>query len=183
MKLLTFAITLSLFIAGCGGNSNTKPTSTANEPTLAAITAVTIHTETPFAKDNKIAENIKNECQLPKQLSEFIASYGDDNGIKVTRSTNLSKDDSGQVLLVTIIDSQSSGNAFIGHKKLTRVKGELYKDGQLQASFEGQRHSGGGAFGGWKGSCSVLGRTVKALGRDISGFLKAPRMDARIGEG
>jgi len=181
LKLFTLIITLSLFLVACGGNSNTK--ATPKGPALAAVTTVTINTEIPFSKDNRVAENIKSECQLPKQLADFIDSYSTEKGIKITRNANLTKDSSGPVLMVNIIDSVSSGNAFTGHRKLSRVKGELYKDGQLYASFEGQRHSGGGAFGGWKGSCSVLGRTVKALGKDISGFLMAPRMDARIGEG
>ena len=34
------------------------------------------------------------------------------------------------------------------------------------------RNSGGGFGGGYKGSCSVLGRCTKALGKDIAGWLR-----------
>jgi hypothetical protein len=40
----------------------------------------------------------------------------------------------------------------------------------------------GGAFAGFKGSCSVLGRTVEALGEDIGGWLAAPRDGASLGD-
>jgi len=81
-----------------------------------------------------------------------------------------------------ILDSVSEGNAFIGHKQFTRVKGELYRDGQLLASFIGQRHTGGRPYGGRKDTCAILERTVEALGKDISRFLMAPRMNATLGE-
>ena len=32
------------------------------------------------------------------------------------------------------------------------------------------------------GSCSVLGRTVKAIAQDIGGWLKAPRDGANLGQ-
>jgi len=40
----------------------------------------------------------------------------------------------------------------------------------------------GGAFGGFKGNCSVLGRTVKALGEDIAGWLTHPDKDGLLGD-
>jgi hypothetical protein len=40
----------------------------------------------------------------------------------------------------------------------------------------------GGAFGGFKGSCSVLGRTVKALGKDIAQWLVQPAKGSQLGD-
>ena len=40
----------------------------------------------------------------------------------------------------------------------------------------------GGAFAGYKGSCSVLGRTVKAMGKDVAQWLKAPTDEAALGD-
>ncbi|WP_108062378.1 hypothetical protein [Poseidonibacter lekithochrous] len=69
----------------------------------------------------------------------------------------------------------SNGNAFLGHNKSTRVKGVLYKEGNKIASFSG-------FSAGFKGSCSVLGRTVDALGEDISVWLKKTTMNDYIGQ-
>jgi len=58
----------------------------------------------------------------------------------------------------------------------------LYKNGKRQAGFTASRVSGGGAFGGFKGSCSVLGRTVKILGSDVSLWLLHPVDGAHLGD-
>jgi hypothetical protein len=42
--------------------------------------------------------------------------------------------------------------------------------------------SGLGMVAGYKGSCSVLGRTARALGEDIAKWLAAPSMDALLGD-
>jgi len=89
----------------------------------------------------------------------------------------------GKVLEVVISDAISGGNAFIGHRKYVAVEGTLYEDGKKVASFTGGRYSGGGALGGYKGSCSVLGRCTKALGKDIAGWLKNPEDGASLGDG
>jgi hypothetical protein len=39
-----------------------------------------------------------------------------------------------------------------------------------------------GAFAGFKDSCSVLGRTVKAIGSDIADWLLKPSEDADLGD-
>lgn len=86
------------------------------------------------------------------------------------------------MLVVEISDAVSRGNPFIGHRKSTSVRGNLYQDGVKVAAFRGECDSMGGAFGGFKGSCSVLGRTVKTLGSDIAAWLAKPVDDARLGD-
>ena len=87
----------------------------------------------------------------------------------------------GNMLKVEITSAYSAGNAFIGHRKSTAIRGELYDNGTLLASFTGSRVSGGGAWAGFKGSCSVLGRTVETLGQDIVAWLKKPSDNAHLG--
>jgi hypothetical protein len=62
------------------------------------------------------------------------------------------------------------------------VRGKLYQDGKEIGAFTGRRNSMGGAFGGFKGSCSVLGRTVKALGKDIAQWLVQPAKGSQLGD-
>ncbi len=49
-------------------------------------------------------------------------------------------------------------------------------------SFVAARYSTGGAFGGYRVTCSILGRCIKALGKDIAGWLKSTTMDAALGD-
>ena len=66
--------------------------------------------------------------------------------------------------------------------KHTLIKGALYKNGKKQAGFTAARRSGGGMYGAFKSSCSVLGRTVKVLGRDVANWLKHPVDGAHLGD-
>lgn len=73
------------------------------------------------------------------------------------------------------------GGAWSGAKQVT-IDGVLTENGKTLGTFKGMRVSGGGTFGAYKGTCSILGRCVKALGKDVAGWLKAPTMNARLGD-
>ena len=177
MKNIVISALLVVFMIGCGGNNPKKPTVKVNPKT-----AIKIQTIIPFQKGVPIAANIKNECKLQAQLSDFITAYSVGEGVGVIQKKKVSKRSKGKNLVVTITNAISSGNAFIGHRKYTSIKGTLYNNGKKKGSFTAARLSGGGAFGGWKGSCSVLGRTIKILGSDVSKWLKKPVNGAHLGD-
>ncbi len=62
------------------------------------------------------------------------------------------------------------------------VKGQLMENGQPVASFRAKRFSTGGAFAGFKGTCSIIGRCARAIAEDISIWLKNPVDGAEIGD-
>lgn len=134
----------------------------------------------PYAATAPIAPNIKQECIIDKQLVEYIVQYATERGINIVTSDSIKSSD--VALEVSITDAVSSGNAFTGHRKFTTVEGSLVKNNKKIASFRAGRVSGGGAFGGFKGSCAVLGRTVQAIGKDIGGWLTNPNDGAILGD-
>lgn len=144
---------------------------------------VRVASRTPYAEDAEISSKIRTECvQLQTQLPAFTAQFGKEFGVSVALADGVSPQDGGRVLELEIYEAVSMGNAFIGHQKYSKVRGTLYQDGRKVASFKGMRNSMGGAFGGYKGSCSVLGRTVKALGKDIAQWLGNPQDGAQLGD-
>lgn len=144
---------------------------------------VTLPRSAPWTDEREIASNIRSECQLQTQLPAYIAEYArEEKKIETRFADAVSPDDAGRVLVLEIEEAVSRGNAFIGHQKFTRAKGTLYDNGQEIGNFVAQRYSMGGAFAGYKGSCSVLGRTVKAIGRDVAGWMAAPTRDAQLGD-
>lgn len=148
----------------------------------ASAQALQVQRPVPYSEDGDIADNIKQECKINEQLADFIQEYAKKNGIEVTFTGGPVDTAAGRALDVRITNAISMGNAFMGHQKGTTVAGTLYENGQKVASFKARRHSMGGAFAGYKGSCSVLGRTVKAIGEDIAGWLKAPTDGAKLGD-
>ncbi|HET6906847.1 MAG TPA: hypothetical protein VFH52_07855 [Rhodanobacteraceae bacterium] len=147
-----------------------------------ASDTVTLPKPVPYAAGNDIAGNIKRECKITEQLSDFIAQSAKAHGIETTFADSVNPQMPGRVLDVEITDAVSEGNAWLGHHKSITVHGKLYQEGKLIGSFRGKRNSMGGMFAGYKGSCSVLGRTVEALGKDIGDWLAAPSMDADLGD-
>jgi hypothetical protein len=161
---------IALLVAFLGGVAAIPQLARAEDPTQLYVS---------FAKENRVAANIKSECKLVEQLSQFIV---DASGGTVVAATGDPNTKQGSVLVVEITDSVSAGNAFIGHRKYTAIQGKLYKGGAEVGNFNASRNSMGGAFAGYKGSCAVLGRTVKTLGSDVNGWLRAPTKDALLGD-
>lgn len=136
----------------------------------------------PYAEGGIIANNVRIECPLGRQLAEFVQQYSARTGVTITLTDEAPDPAVGSVLKLEIVDARSGGNAFIGHHKSTTVRGALFDNGVQKAGFVARRNSGGGFGAGFKGSCSVLGRTVKALGSDIATWLAAPRDGAQLGD-
>lgn len=144
---------------------------------------VTMARDVPYAEGAEIQRKVREECvKLQGQLADFTREFGHEAGVQVQLADAVSTEGPGRVLEVEITEAVSLGNPFIGHQKYTRVKGALFEDGRRIAAFKGMRTSMGGAFGGYKGSCSVLGRTVKALGKDIAFWLADPKDGAELGD-
>jgi len=145
--------------------------------------AVHVVNSAPYSEDHDIRRKITSQCKnLGTKLSSFTQSYAKNQGVEVSLVESIDTAGAGRVLQLEINDAVSQGNAFIGHQKFVRVKGTLWENGTRLASFDGQRSSGGGFAAGYKSSCAVLGRCVKALGKDIAAWLADPVDEAELGE-
>lgn len=145
--------------------------------------SVQVARSAPYAEDADIQRKVREECtELNTQLPQFTQEFARENGLQVDLVDTLDTSAEGRVLQLEIVEAVSMGNAFIGHQKYSRVRGALFENGEEIADFRGRRNSMGGAFAGYKGSCSVLGRTVKALGKDIAQWLANPQDGAQLGD-
>lgn len=195
MRALPIALTgfvTCMFLVACGGNStrpDTSSTPTDTQKSAAATPAassgvsgtVRVQQVTPYAENGQIDPAVKSECRINTQLPQFIAEFGQKHGTNVAITPKVNASDKGTNLVVEIVQAYSAGNAFTGHRKYTKIEAKLYQDGKEIADLTAARASGGGFFAGYKGSCSVMGRTVKTLGEDVALWLKTPGPGMRKG--
>lgn len=136
----------------------------------------------PYSEDGEVSAKIRKECKIDEQLADFLKEFAGKEGIEVGFTEGPVDRAGARVLDLRITNAISMGNAFMGHQKSTTVAGTLYEGGKKVASFKARRQSMGGAFGGYKGSCAVLGRTVKVIAQDVAGWLKSPADGAELGD-
>jgi hypothetical protein len=131
----------------------------------------------PFASESGVSQKVKDECQLETKVPQFLSSYS-----KSVELVDGPLGPAGRVLELKITQVHApGGGAWSGAKSMT-VKGTLRQDGEEIGNFIASRYSGGGAFGGYKGTCAIVGRCAKTIGKDIAAWLKNPGKDSRLGD-
>lgn len=174
---LLIGLVLLLGLTACasdGAKQTTTPQQFSGSGTLVIDDIV-------FADKTYVRDAVKNECRLPEKLTEFITQYAAGlYGSIVTGSADRPAD--AQVLHIEIIDLIGAKGGVWSGGKMVMIEGSLTKNGQLIGDFKARRVSGGGLFGGYKGTCSILGRCVKTLGSDVADWLGHPSKGAVLGD-
>jgi hypothetical protein len=133
----------------------------------------------PFASEAPVPAAVREQCSLQTKVPEFVAQAAGSSVELVDGALDRKK---GRVLEMEITEVHAPGGGAFSGPKWMSVKGELYDKGKLIGSFRAKRYSTGGAFGGFKGTCSIIGRCTKAIGDDIAGWLGAPTQNAQLGD-
>lgn len=127
-----------------------------------------------------VRDSIKNDCAL----EQFLADDVTDNAHSAYKSVVREKPTSGSyhILDIEITEVFGPGGGSWSGAKNMNIRGTL-KDssGKSLGSFTATRFSTGGVMGGFKGTCGILRRITKALGKDVATFLVAPEEGVRMG--
>ena len=132
-----------------------------------------------YDKDAAVPAAVKAECDLETKIPNYVFAQakGEIQGL-----TFADKPGAGRTLSMTIKSvAGAGGGAWSGPKQVT-IEGKLMEQKKVVGSFVATRFSGGGAFGAYKGTCKILDRCAKALGKDVAGWLLEPTMNARLGD-
>ncbi|MFV0478230.1 MAG: hypothetical protein ACK5ME_10395 [Parahaliea sp.] len=133
---------------------------------------VSITSKAGFYDAAIIPDKIKNECtNLGANFSKSTKKYLEKAGWQVSLGENVETQTAGTSVKLEIMNAMSSGNAYIGHHKSVAISATLYRNGKEVDAYTATRDSGGGFFGGFKGSCAVLYRCVNTLGSDVTKWL------------
>ena len=175
-------------LTSCGGGSEpessptVKPSSSSSGSSSSASNKpIYVDSIIPFRKGTQVPTAVRQECNLGGNLSKFIDSAAEDYSNNIQLTSNLKKA-RGRVLNIEITNVHGlGGGAYSGAKSVT-IEGTLKENGKVVGTFTGSRYSGGGFWGGFKGTCSILGRCVKTLGDDVAQWLESPYKGARLGD-
>lgn len=185
LQLTILALSTSALVA-CGGTP-TKPSNDSSAAQSAVdsdkVTVVSVPQVAQIDKTKgPFSQAALSECTLTTQYTQLLQEHASESGINVTVVDTQEPTQQGYFLLPTFTRIDSKGNPFIGHHKYTEMRLTLYKDGKKVSTADFGRLSGGGLFAGYKGSCSVLGRTVEANAEDTVMWLHSPVQGARFGD-
>ncbi|MCF6172177.1 MAG: hypothetical protein L3J44_00060 [Campylobacteraceae bacterium] len=133
-----------------------------------------------FSPKSRVARNIKQECTLPQALADSIIKYSANSGVHVKLKNRIKSNE--LELKVQIEEAISAGNAAVGHNKFVVISGGIVKGKIRYYTFDAARLSGGGYWGAYRSSCSVLGRIARALGKDVANWLANPYDNAMMGD-
>jgi len=119
---------------------------------------VKLLTPVSYAAESSVVPKVREACKLEERLAA-------DGGGQLAGSTDSTQ---GEVVRVSIVDVMGVGGGGWTGPKAISIRVELLKDGKLERSTHLTRTTSGGAFGGFKGTCSMLERDSSVLGKDVA---------------
>ena len=119
---------------------------------------VKLLTPVSYAAESSVVPKVREACKLEERLTEDVGS-------QLAGTTDSTQ---GDVVRVSIVDVMGVGGGGWTGPKAISIRVELLKDGKLERSTHLTRTTSGGAFGGFKGTCSMLERDSSVLGKDVA---------------
>jgi hypothetical protein len=114
---------------------------------------------------------VKNECALEMLLGNYALSAIDQRVGSVQSISTPEQAGTGKVVQLVILSAHGvGGGAWTGSKSIS-IRVDIRKEGAIVGSTVLTRSSGGGVFGGVMGTCAILDRVAKALGKDVAVWL------------
>lgn len=181
--LIGSSVTCAL-LSGCSAtDSSRNDAATSNYTPSASAPAgktIVLPNLVNYAENASVPQAVKDECNTPNQFADFLKTFSQANGYTVVSADQAN---SNTLVLDVEIDQvhAPAGGAWSG-PKFVIASGTLQKNGEQLGDFKVRRTTTGGAFAVFKGVCSLVGRDVKTMSKDISTWLDNPATNSRLGE-
>ena len=111
-----------------------------------------------YASESSVVPKVREACKLEDRLTTDV---GDALGGTTAEA-------GGDVVKVSIVDVMGVGGGAWSGPKAISIRVDLMKGGKVLRSTHLTRTTTGGAFGGFKGTCSMLERDSSTLGKDVA---------------
>jgi hypothetical protein len=120
-----------------------------------------------------ITESVRRDCNVEAKVGGHIFQKVSEKVPGAEALADPRKAGAERLLKLTIVNVVGvGGGAWSGSKSIT-IRADLEQNSKVHASKTLTRQSGGGAFGGMKGTCSIMERIAVALGSDVAGWVPA----------
>src|SRR3954464_11095091 len=140
-------------------------------PLAAGAQTLSVPAKVSYDKGVHVPDAVRAECGLETKIPEYVKSSAPG---QVTKGAQGGKG-GGKSLDMKITGLLATGGGNFSGPKSVTVSGTLREGGKVKGTFTAMRHSSGGPFGGG-GTCAILDRCAKAIGKDIGAWLKTPSM-------
>ncbi len=139
-----------------------------------AESAVFVKPQAVYGDGASVVPKIKEECGLESTLTTHLMRYLSKAAPGASLLSEGTAPGSTPVLSMTILSvSGIGGGAWTGYKGIS-IRAEVTEKGKVVRSIDLHRTTSGGAFAGFKGTCSILDRASTALGKDVSNWYLHP---------
>ncbi|CAM2010963.1 hypothetical protein [Acanthopleuribacter pedis] len=143
------------------------------------VDTIVVPEKAPFAKGLIVRGKTKTECRLEERVADDIMRRV--GNVYANVVTEKPKKGAYHVLTVEISDVFGAGGGGWSGPKHLELKGKLVDHkGKMIGSFRGRRTSAAG-FTALKGTCSMLQKCSKALGKDVTLWLGDPKPNSFLG--
>lgn len=142
-----------------------------------ALAEVQVKQEIAFTSTDAAPQKVQDECGLQTDIPKYLSKYAKKEVVLVDELNP-----EGRRLELEISHAYAPGGGAWSGAKYVEVRGQLMEGETQVGSFTGSRYSTGGMFGGFKGTCSIVGRCGKAIAKDIAEWLKNPTENALLGD-
>ena len=151
--------------------------------TLAQAAPVLLETPVTYAAGAGIVEKVREECRPAEMFAREAAPFfAKQNGGDGTTTAADAPADAARVQVQITHVLGVGGGAWSGPKSMT-IQATLVENGKPVHTTQLTRTTTGGAFGGFKGTCALLERCAKALGKDVAQWAANPKSGGAIQEG
>ncbi len=146
-------------------------------------TGILVIDKIDFAKDIVALKRVvRDECRLPEKLTKYIDKYAGKHYTQVLANIDLATVPADtEVLRVEIVEVIGDSEDAWSGRGFVAITGALQKNGKIFGDFKAKRIYEAGIFG-YKGICSIMGRCVKTLGKDVGEWLKDPAKNDVLGD-
>jgi hypothetical protein len=118
-----------------------------------------------------IPSAVKEKCGVDALLGDAALSAIGKRYPSVQAVTAPEQAGGGTFVQLTVVSVDAlGGGAWSGEKSMT-IKADIVKGGVVAGTTLLTRGSKGGAFAGFKGTCSILERVAGALGKDVASWM------------